>query len=200
MFNCQISERTSLWRKGKMSTNQKKVKSYHKGVCASGTFTPKLRHLKIMLHHQASKTHVYIVQVRWTRQAFFLAFQMNESDNWQIFSNKSCSSFWLSSDFHGVIPRLGSGGWSWWLIGSPLTTINYKFRTSFRNLFYKLSKNARSLSNALNRWLIPFFSSLLISAYVFSHPLGWNTGSHPNVFGPLAGTISPYQLTPIRKD
>jgi hypothetical protein len=58
------------------------------------------------------------------------------------------------------------------------------------------SNHDRSLSNALYRWLNEFFSSLFISAYVFSHPFGWNTGSHPNFNGPRDGTISPYISPP----
>lgn len=59
-------------------------------------------------------------------------------------------------------------------------------------LWARPSNHARNLSKALYRWLIPFFSSFVISANVLSQPLGWKTGSHPKLLGPLAGTISPY--------
>ena len=57
---------------------------------------------------------------------------------------------------------------------------------------FKLSSQDRSFSKALYRWLDAFFSSFVISAYVLFHPLGWNTGSHPKLLGPRAGTMSPY--------
>lgn len=72
------------------------------------------------------------------------------------------------------------------------------------------ARYALSLSRARYLWEMTFFSSLVISAYlwevislhrkqntsthVLSKPLGWNTGSQPNVVGPRAGTIVPSVL------
>ena len=72
----------------------------------------------------------------------------------------------------------------------------------FHHLLFSEVSNRYSLNlwKALPRWLIAFFSSVVISAYVFLSPLpcsssvGSKMGSHPKSLLPLAGTIRPSVL------